>query len=459
MKTKQLLEALGQLDEQYILEAVSETHREQKKGWTRWAAVAAIVILTVVGATGTAMAASEQFRQMVLSFFHIEQTEYVPDPNSKDFVFTQSDIGGMVKAEYIPLEEEDYQVGFGTLYQVDNEENGTIRSVRFWAVEDGSIFKVDTQKNSFHVIWQDTIYEGDIYWCVYNGEVSLYEGGTSEADSGWYASSIPGRTDAILLYLSQGAYGEYRQYPMLYHLETGETEDILQKTGIKELSWPKDYQWSNDLSKVLVTCHTLENEEVRYYCDVVAKTLYNIESFTGVECSNAFFADDNTLILLQMIEGDGSIWAYNLTTGEITQTFNEVKFLENHEIKPSSREGIMLFGGRIGLYVEQKGNLSVLDLKTGSEQLVNGFTFDEGGTFLSNRANTKLLYNVTDDKTDGSLDISQLGVLDLEAGVFKAFDREGYDRLHEWSVGWFDEYRIGIRSGEPGSNAFYLYEF
>ena len=35
MKTKQLLEALGQLDEQYILEAVSETHREQKKGWTQ----------------------------------------------------------------------------------------------------------------------------------------------------------------------------------------------------------------------------------------------------------------------------------------------------------------------------------------------------------------------------------------------------------------------------------------
>ena len=59
-----------------------------------------------------------------------------------------------------------------------------------------------------------------------------------------------------------------------------------------------------------MTCHTLENEEVRYYCDVAAKTLYNIESFTGVECSNAFFADDNTLILIQMIERNGSIWAF-----------------------------------------------------------------------------------------------------------------------------------------------------
>lgn len=450
MTTKQFLAAFAELEDVYIQEAVSAPHQNV---WAKRGVKAAAVLLIFAGVMGTAITVSADFRQMVLSFFHIEQVESVPDDTRSDTIITQSDIGGLVKAEYIPLKNLQYKAGSGTLYQTDYEENGAIRSIRFWAVENGTILEMDSKKNSFSATWRNKTYQGDIYWCVYEGEISLYESELSDPnDANWYASSIPGRSDAVLLYLCQGRYHEYKQYPILYHLDTGDTEDLLLGTGVNELPRPTAYQWSNNLQKVIVTCGSMENGNQYYYCDVTAKTLANLENLTGVkEISTAFFADDNTLLLLRTREQKCSVFTYDLNSGKSSQTLHETKLFDH--------DGTMFFGGRYALYVTHTGKLSVLDLKTGEKLPVDGFTFEEGGCFLSNSSTTKLLYYVADKQADDSLGISRLGVLNLQTGSFTAFDREGCDSLQEWSVGWFDDDRAVIRSGETGTDAIYLYEF
>ena len=109
------------------------------------------------------------------------------------------------------------------------------------------------------------------------------------------------------------------------------------------------------------------------------------------------------------------------------------------------------------MYVEPAGAISVVDFKTGVKTLVNGFVFDPHGDFLSNLSNTKLLYSVTGEISDETLAISQLGILDLKAKIFTVFDRESYENLQEWSLGWFDDDRVEIRSSQSGTDALYLY--
>ena len=457
MKTKRLLSAFGQLDEQYMEEAFQKTSEKKKRPRGKWRAAAAAILL-FAGVFGTAMAVSAQFRQIVLSFFHIEQAEPVPKKDTESPGIAQSDIDGLVRAEYIRLDKNTYDSGYGTLRKVEYDEDGNVYMVRFWAIENGSKVLLPVQKNSVSAIWQDTSYQGTIYWCVSNGQLSLYDDAKQPVGN-WQSAPIPGRTDAVFLLLSKGRYDEYRQHLMLYRLDTGETEDILQQTETENLPPVENYRWSDDGTKIILTCWNEENEKTFYCCDLTAKTLTNLSASSGIEISEVFPADSNTLIFLQAKEGTCSVFTYDLISGAITETLHEEKLFEDYGMKSVQIEGLMLFGKRYGLFADPSGNLSVADLKTGTKTQVNGFTLETGGNFLSNPANTKFLYSVMEDQTDDSLGISKLGVLDLKSGTFTAFDRKGYENLSECSLSWFDNNRVQISSGESGTDAIYLYEF
>ena len=75
MKAKQLLDAIGQLDERYIEEAEAEIHGRNRRLVVRWAATAAAILLVFISVLGTVMSVNAGFRQMVFSFFHIGQVE------------------------------------------------------------------------------------------------------------------------------------------------------------------------------------------------------------------------------------------------------------------------------------------------------------------------------------------------------------------------------------------------
>lgn len=411
----------------------------------------------LVCAMGVAMAASPGLRQTVLSFFHMAEAEQVPGPGEVDMPdVLESDVGGQVKAQYI-----QWNGAYSGRMTVEENEDGYVFHV--WDVEDGVLSKqtVEAQKSTFTVTWRDADYQGTVYWGVQNGELFLSADDGYDRDTGteWHLRPIAGRTDTALLEVSQGSQIEYASYELLYHLDTGEVEDILTGTGVENLELAYDYTWADDLSRLLVTCQHGDQigSAQTYYCDIADNSLMEIGDLTGLEADSAFFADGETLIISSLTDTKCSCWAYDLVTETAVQVLDQANLWRSYDENPY---GIMFFGARYGVYAELSGQISVFDFKTGERMAVDAFTLSKGGRFLSNSSNTKLLYWAADDSVSG-LGISELGVLDLEKGVFLSFDREGYDALYEWSVGWFDDDRAEIHAySQDGETQYlYLYEF
>ncbi len=426
-----------------------------RRGLSVALAAALVLACTVVGV----LAVSPELRTLVLSFFHLEETEQVPEPAGPGL--TQAEIGP-VKAQYIALEGKRYSNGYGVLFQVDrSEEDAHILAVRFWTVADGELVALECQTTAIDLTWKGEAVRDTVYWCVTGDRAFCYCDGAGPgvaSDTHWTARSIPGRTDAALLYVSQGRQLDFRQYPLLLHLDTGEVEDILAGTGVYELGSAAEFDWSADLSRVIINTN---DGQATYLCDRDAGTLTELTVSGNFEEISAAFAGEDALLLSvpTWTEGTGytatTRWAYDLTTGEMTQTLSE---------EPIYREegpGAMFFGKRYCVRVREDRSVSVLDLLTGAETSVENFTLDELGNFASNPSGTKLLYYVRDAGLEG-LGISQIGVLDLEQGAFTAFDREGYEALREVSLGWFDDERIVIHAisrNDGESHCFLVYEF
>lgn len=431
-----------------------------RRGLSVALAAALVLACTVMGA----LAVSPELRTLVLSFFHLEETERVPETASPGV--TQAEIGP-VKAQYIRLDGKRYSDGYGVLFQVDrSEEDAHVLAARFWTVEDGELVTLECQTTALDLTWKGEPVRDTVYWCVTGDRAFCYcDGAMVASDTDWTVRSIPGRTDAVLLYISQGRQLDYRQYPLLLHLDTGEVEDILAGTGADELDNAAGFDWSADLSRVIINTN---DGLATYLCDRSAGTLTELTPPGDAEEISAVFAGEDALLLFAptWTENAGytamSCWAHDLSTGEMTQT------LADEPIYREEAPGAMFFGSRHCVRVRADRSVSVLDLLTGTETPVENFTLDELGTFSSNPAGTKLLYFVRDTGLKG-LGISQIGVLDLEKGTFTAFDREGYETLREVSLGWFDDSRVmihatprddsGTLSYLSETHYFLLYEF
>lgn len=461
MKREMISLALDQLDMKYINEALEEgarTRKASRRALTGILAAAAVLVCTM----GIAMAASPTVRAAVLTFFHLEESEQVPGPGdmagdgSGTPTVIGNDIGGQVKAQYIQ---------WGDVYRgrMVLEEDGGSHVFRIWDVEDGVLSeqKIEARESAFSFTWRGADYQGSIYWGVSDGELVSSGGGDDmERDTQWYTVPVSGRTDVVLLHISQGSQSDYESYELLYHLETGEVQDILAGTGVEDLEYAYDYAWTKNLSGLIVTCPGGEqfDSAKTYYCDMTAKTLTEIGTLTGTDADYATFADDETLIVSSFTDTACSAWAYNLTTGQTVQVLDQAHCYRSYDEEPY---GILFSGARYGVYVEPSGQISVFDFKTGERTPVDGFTLGQDSHFLSNDSNTKLLYWAADDSV-GGLGVSELGVLDLEKGGFLSFDREGYDTLYEWGLSWFDNDRVAIYA-QDSQNAettyLYLYEF
>lgn len=471
MTSKEYQDAVGRFQPDLYMKkriAVQIERRTQQRGRpVRRALTGALVAAAVLAVTmGAALAASPELRQTVLSLFHLEAIEQVPEPDIMHEVspgvptVTQSDIGGQVKAQYIQVDSSWYSGYSNSNMELD--EDGSVRAFCFWSVENGVLTKqeVEPRESSFSASWRGVDYQGTFYWCVRNGEVSLYSNGYAMlSEAGWDVRPVPGRTDVVILSVYQGFQQDYSAYTLLFHLDTGEAEDILAGTGIEDLELAYDYIWTDDLSKLIVTCSNGDqvNTAKTFYCDVAAKTLTEVGDLTGTEANYAYFADSETLIVSSFTDTECSVWSYDLNVGQAVQVLDQASRYLQYDEEPY---GIMFFGGRYGVYATQSGETSVFDFKTGEQLPVEGFVLPKNGSFLSNPSNTKLLYWVSDDSVDG-LGVSELGVLDLEKGTFISFDREGYDALYEWTMGWFDDDRVEIhaRTQDGKTQCLYLYEF
>lgn len=447
-------------DIQASLEAPATISRPQRR---RRADLAALAAAAAVACTFlAAMAASPQLRTAVLTLFRLEETEQVPAPTGErpeEPELTQNTIGQQVEVQYIRLPDAGSGCDYSnnTIFQVDRADDGSILDFHYWAIAGDELVPLETNTTHFSTVWDGVTYTDTVYWCEYEGVISCYNNGTAgmALDYDCYVSALAGRTDAVLLTLSQGSQMDYRQYPVLLDLATGEVTDLLGGTSWEGAAPLREVDWTGDLSAAILS----SDQTGWFYCDREAKITVSLKELTGLEVSSAYFANDSTLILLTRSGPEGNccdIWTWQPDSGALKRTFSQLPVYRRNEEHPYGFQ--FFFGGGRGIYVAWDGGVSVLDLVTGGATAVEGFSLSQtDGTLLPNPSGTKVLFASYDDQVDG-LGISSLGVMDLEKGSFTLLDRENYDHLYEGVLGWFDEDRIAITAhGTDDYNQTYLY--
>ena len=405
----------------------------------------AILMLTCV--TTVALAASPELRRAVLSFFRIEEREQVPgQPDINPSDINQPDVN------------QPY----------DNQPE-TLLEAGFWEIKDNNLVpvQVDMRTSQIDITFQDINYQGNLYWFIRNGELHLFQGSPYGVDTRpedeWSVEAIPRHTDVLLLKLAQGQQTDYTEYPMLFYLDTGETEDFLASTGARELEYAYDYSWSENMRRALILCSAGMGGLQEWLCDLDARTLIRLDELTGMgEEVSAGFADNDTLILTTHTTSEEdetwqtiTCYAYDIPTGQKTKTLDKAHYYRWWD----EPYGAQLFGSRCVL-IGEDGQVRLVDLKTGMQTVVEGFTWQMGDEFMPSPSGNKLLYYSSDSKAEG-LGISQLGVVDLEKGTFIAFDREGYGNLYEEGIGWSNDSTVSInaRSSDGETRYLILYTF
>ncbi len=439
--------------------------------------VALAAVLSITCLATVAFAASPELRAAVLSFFHMEEWEQVPNSSASPDGpgISRAEIGGSVKAQYIKMEQNTFGRGYnyfsGLLADLEwSEDHRTLLSAEFVEIQDGQLVPIEVEMNTnrIDIAYDGIHYQGELYWFVRDGLLYVTRGTplgieTTPEDE-WYIEQIPGCTDAVILNLAQGRQMDYTEYPMLYRLDTGETEDILAGTGAAELERAYSHLWSEDMRRVLISCGEGPDWQEDWLCDLDAKTLTRLTEVTGLDGDvTASFMDHDTLILKEYFrDADGlyqsaSCYTFDLSSKQLVKTLDNAPYYRWFDENPS---GAMLFGSR-GVLISPEGQVQVADLQSGERTAVEGFTFQTGDDFMISPSQNKLLYYHSDHQDIGSLGITQLGVIDLEKGVFIAFDREGYENLEEEAIGWEDDNTVSINAHTPDRETQYLllYQF
>lgn len=454
-----------------IMNQTKRKHRSVRRVFT----VALAAALTVTCLATVAFAASPELRAAVLSFFRMEEREQVPSssvsPGGPDI--SQTEIGELVKAQYIKMDSYQYSFSGGLLHHLTwSEDRKTLVDAKFWEARDNKLIpvEVDMHTSQVDIMFKGLHYQGEFWWFIHEGQLDYFTTDNRAWDEegehawDWNFSPVPGRTDVLMLHLSTGTQMEYREHSFLYHLDTGETEDLFPGVDPDVLAQSDGAVWSNDLRLALITGRASEEfpNGREWLYDREIGTLTDVSTLGGVGADMAMFAGGDTLILYDMTDDiDGgaqyvTIYSYNLATGLAVKTLEQTPYCREWEENPS---GVMTFGSRC-VHISEVGQVQVVDLKTGDQTLLDGFTFRKGDDFMVSPSGDKLLYFAMDSESEG-LGISQLGVADLEKGVFFAFDREGYENLHEGGIGWEDDNTVSIRASTLDNETHYLlvYQF
>lgn len=432
---------------QRIASALEQPPRRSVRPLRRALVGTLAAVLVLASLTGIAMAASPEIRQAVLRFFHIDEVEQVPSGATPlgGEALTGTEIGDRVTAWYIDMD-------FDGVYfpgKVRLNDDGGVDAFIDWVIDGDTLsaYEYAPEKVSFSVTWRGTEYSGDVYYCVHDVEVDIYD----SRDVPWYAAAIPGRTDAVLLYVSRGSQADYELYPFLLQLETGEVEDFLAGTGIGELD-ANSYRFSDDMSRVLVysradwDADTETGTKRTYYCEPGMSTVVDVADLSGTDDESAAFAADGTLVLSRSSQGHVTVWNYDPASGETKLVLDGVP-----EYSGSGSYGLLNSNCQYSVYIDAEGGADAIDLATGERRRIEGFSAAQGCCFMPNSSNTKLLYSGSGFNT--------LGVLDPVAGTFISFDREAAEGVSEDILSWYDDECIQIGgTAADGGAVFYLYD-
>lgn len=454
MTPDMLLDALGDLDPALLAGAQArfmpgeQTPVKRRGGLSLRLLAAAAAAAVLLGALAAAMAGNVEFRTAVFSFLHLSAPEQVPPAGDAS---SGAQLGDTVQVQYLPLSLEDWQTGSAALWQAERDQDGAVESVRFAALEDGTLRGIPAEVTTFRFSDSAGMLTGHVFWCVRNGGLTAVgEGSLPDGGGRWEVQTIPGRSDTVALLLRGGLLRGFDFHVLLLDLDTGKSRLLAAPDTLTGIT---DFSLTSDLRHALLTGHVRgETGQRPYLLDLETGTLTTLEETLGASPERAVFLDSGTLLLT----GGGetcSAWVWDLSSETVEQTVNSLPRYD-----AAGGQGVLDLGGRYALEIDSNGQAAVLDWKTGTRSApIEGFTFVPGTQFLLSPSRDRACCFLSGEKS-GSLDVTQLGFLDFTAGRFILFDRVETEQNLERSLGWLDDSRVFI-SAQGADSGLFLYTF
>lgn len=479
MNSELLLRAMEHIDERYILQAQKrlgyfvETTKPRRRSVKRIFTVALAAALALICTLAAAMAVSPEFREAVISLFQIGEVERVPDVPESDYEVKQVTIGGQVSAQYVKVDSSwGVDSGLGLLQRLDADDG----QERFYDVVNGGLVEVGVEASeiSTAVSWYGRTISVHLRFFVYQDTLHLYNGygGSCEEDSMTFVVNperLGSRTDVVLL--RGECYGAEADTNWVWvcDLKTGEVRDVLAGCGLERFVSMERVLLAEDLKHALIRGWDGASGSgmTPYLADLEEKICTPLSELMGLNIPVAFgsyeaaFYDSDTVLLAMAPlwrPEPTSAWAYHIPSGMVTPT------VENEEGLTQITSEATVYDWALAQKVDENGSVTLVDLRTGRQVRLEGITA-AGHCYLKiNGARTKLLW------VDwGDHGLNRLGVIDLESGEFKAFERENMELRYNEAVFWLDDDRVvtmmDLHTGDPfesyPTNEYYLciYEF
>ena len=479
MNSELLLRAMEHIDERYILQAQKrlgyfmETAKPQRRSVKRIFTVALAAALALICTLAAAMAVSPEFREAVISLFQLGEAERVPGIPEGVNEVKQITIGGEVSAQYVKVDGFwDADSGLGLLRRRDPADG----QEHFYDVAGGELVEVgaDASEIFTSVSWYGRTIPVHLRFFVYQDALYLYNGygGSCQEDSMAFVVNperLGSRTDVVLLRGECCGSEADTNWAWVCDLDTGEVRDVLAGFGPEKFPYMERVLLAEDLKHALIRGWdgASGNGVTPYLADLEGKTCTPLGQLMGLDISTAFgsyevtFYDSDTVLLAMAPlwrPEPTSVWAYHIPSGMVTPT------AENEEELTSITPEADVYGWALAQKVDENGNVTIVDLRTGRQVKLEGITAADRCYLKLNSARTRLLWV---DRVGSSL--NRLGVIDLESGEFKAFARENMELQYDEDVFWLDDDRVvtrmNLHTGEPfesyPTNEYYLciYEF
>lgn len=423
----------------------------------RPATVVVATLVLVIFSFGTAMAASPEFRQAVISLFQIKTPEVIPtepvDPmlSSPAQSVASQNVEDKVSIQYIKVEGWG-DVSNGTIIR---HPQGNDEAV-FYAVENGALKQLESSYVDVNIPYKKEAVPLRFYYCVYNGQVKLSLVEPEErGDTFAYVSPIDGRTDAVLLSLVRDRQSENStEYPLLLDLNTKKTTDLFSGINLASIGQVGKITLTDDLKKAVLRVSD-RKKSTYHICDMETGNITAIEKIAEGNVSTCGLLDNDTLYYtLPQKDGMFDYWTVRFATGGKRQILQGATFYNDLEKTP----GIAFLGGRHALSMEQDGEIFLIDLRTGDKALIEGLLSSNlSGAGLLSPDGDRILFTL--HGPDGG-EWTQLGELHIPSGKLTMLKREGMQIRQEMGISWFDDKRIAIQTTKEGEgNYLYLYEF
>jgi hypothetical protein len=470
MNTNNLWEAIGKIDDKFVINAI-EFKKNENYNTNRWWIGVAVAIITIIATFSVTYTVNAQFREWVISLFQIKETEVVPNTKSNDNNISEfPDSKNIIETDRISLYAVDtIEDVFNVQYLKSTNYMSTIGSLFYYSDDAGLTKYYAAENNKFIPVESKNIKRkatllgitGDIDYnrISYNGTLYLQENERNrfmidDENDAMFALGVLDNNE-VWLTLYKNPQSDQWSYPAKYNLDTGKTTDVLKGIkvdGTKLQNYPILTNWEQIEDGIFIVSigQTSENLDA-YLIDTNKKSALSLSDITGnMHISSAKSVSGKLMLMESLSDEKFNYYCYNYSKKSI------IKIYDNAEYWGSAVQGdtslkVEFSGGRYD-FIEENGIIYLMDEFTGKRLSVEGITEELAEGFLINSDNDKILVSSFGNKT-----IKQIGIIDINSGRFYLMNRRNQDGVTESSIGWKDSNHVIIEATNDNTNKSYVY--